>query len=100
NLLDEGISFRHVALSYLITVIAIPTSRVVWRLYMEHQLKLQNLSNNAADLKPIRTLIIGAGEAGAIFVRSIRMRSDINVVGFLDDDPNKVGTTIYGHPVI
>lgn len=100
NLLDEGISFRHVALSYLITVIAIPTSRVVWRLHMEHQLKLQNLSNNAADLKPIRTLIIGAGEAGAIFVQSIRMRSDINIVGFLDDDPNKVGTTIYGHPVI
>ena len=34
NILAEGISFRHVALSYLITVILIPSSRVVWRLYM------------------------------------------------------------------
>jgi FlaA1/EpsC-like NDP-sugar epimerase len=28
------------------------------------------------------------------------MRSDITVVGFLDDDSNKQGTTVYGHPVI
>ena len=100
NILGEGISFRHIALSYLITVILIPSSRVVWRLYMEHQLKNQNMSIDSKDVRPIRTLIIGAGEAGAIFVRSIRMRSDITVVGFLDDDRNKVGTTLYGHPVI
>src|SRR5699024_11840661 len=50
--------------------------------------------------KPIRTLLIGAGDAGAIFVRSLRNRPDINVVGFLDDDKNKQGTVLYGYPVI
>jgi FlaA1/EpsC-like NDP-sugar epimerase len=100
NVLGEGLSFRHVALAYLISVIAIPASRVVWRIYMEHQLKLEKDASNGEDMTPIRTLIIGAGEAGAIFVRSIRMRSDITVVGFLDDDRNKQGTTVYGHPVI
>ena len=96
----EGLSFRHVFLAFLISVIAIPASRIVWRLYMEHQQKLQNNTNHAVDELPTRTLIIGAGEAGAIFVRSIRIRSDIDVVGFLDDDKNKQGTTVYGHPVI
>lgn len=100
NILGEGLSFRHVAFAFLISVIAIPASRVAWRLYIEHQLKLENNTNHAVDEQPTRTLIIGAGEAGAIFVRSIRMRSDIDVIGFLDDDKNKQGTTVYGHPVI
>lgn len=100
QILSSGISFRHVTLSYLITVIAVPASRVLWRLYMEHQLKLKNIDNNKINVKPIRTLIIGAGEAGAIFIRSIRLRSDIEVVGILDDDRNKQGTTLYGYPVI
>src|SRR5699024_9035018 len=41
-----------------------------------------------------------AGDAGAIFVRSLRNRSDISLIGFLDDDDNKKNTILYGYPVL
>ncbi len=100
EILGDGKSFRLVALSYLMAVIMIPLSRVAWRLITEHRLKREHNHNHETNTQPIRTLIIGAGSAGAIFVRSIRLRSDIQLVGFLDDDKDKQGTTIYGYPVI
>lgn len=96
----NGKSFRLVALAYLMAVIIIPISRVAWRLITEHQIKRQNISNNTRKTKPLRTVIVGAGSGGAIFARTIRMRSDIELVGFLDDDRDKKGTTVYGYPVI
>src|SRR5699024_10781241 len=91
-------SFRYITFAYLISVSVIPASRIVWRLWVDHQRRVQN-SVNSKD-KPIRTLLIGAGDAGAIFVRSLRNRPDINVVGFLDDDRNKQNTVLQGYPVI
>lgn len=48
-----------------------------------------------------RTLIYGAGEAGASLARSSVQdaRLGIRVVGFLDDDPRKRGSRILGHRV-
>src|SRR5699024_6299268 len=83
-------SLVYITFAYLISVSVIPASRIVWRLWVDHQRRVQN-SVNSKD-KPIRTLLIGAGDAGAIFVRSLRNRPDINVVGFLDDDRNKQNT--------
>src|SRR5699024_4569062 len=77
---DSTISFRYITFAYLISVSVIPTSRIIWRLWVDHQRRVQNSNNN--NHKPIRTLLIGAGDAGAIFVRSLRKRPDINVVGF------------------
>lgn len=96
---DSSISFRYITFAYLISVAIIPASRVVWRLWIDHQRKLQN-STNEHSIEPVRTLLIGAGDAGAIFVRSLRNRPDINVVGFLDDDINKQNTTLHGYSVI
>jgi FlaA1/EpsC-like NDP-sugar epimerase len=47
-------------------------------------------------------LIIGAGDAGEKIYREIRdnIRLRYSVVGFLDDDPNKIGMKIHGVPVI
>src|SRR5699024_862949 len=95
---DPTMSFRYITFAYLISVSVIPASRIVWRLWVDHQRRVQN-SVNSKD-KPIRTLLIGAGDAGAIFVRSLRNRPDIDVVGFLDDDINKQNTTLHGQPVI
>jgi len=50
----------------------------------------------------LRTLIIGAGSAGDLLLRDLA-RSDAHlyqVVGFLDDDPNKVRTSLGGRPVL
>jgi FlaA1/EpsC-like NDP-sugar epimerase len=49
-----------------------------------------------------RLLIIGAGDAGEKFLREIldNPRVQYEPVGFLDDDPRKMGKTIHGVPVI
>ena len=100
EILGSGKSYRLVALSYLVAVILIPLSRVGWRIIMEHRLKREQNPKNGERTEPIRTLIIGAGSAGALFIRSIRLRSDIRVVGILDDDRDKQNTTVYGYPII
>ncbi len=48
------------------------------------------------------TLFFGAGEAGVLAAREIEGRTDTNldVRGFLDDDPKKQGMVIHGIPVI
>ncbi len=49
-----------------------------------------------------RTLIVGAGNAGDLLLRDL-LRSgghDHSVVGFLDDDPAKIGTSIGGKVVL
>ena len=49
-----------------------------------------------------RVLVAGAGKAGAIVVREMQdnPRLDMVPVGFVDDDPRKIGNRIYGLPVL
>ncbi len=49
-----------------------------------------------------RTLIIGGGDTGAHILREIKSKPKlaIEVVGFLDNDKEKIGQTIYGVPVL
>jgi FlaA1/EpsC-like NDP-sugar epimerase len=48
-----------------------------------------------------RALIIGAGEAGAYIARDMQRRAyDLLPVGFIDDDPEKLGKRIAGVPVL
>ncbi|MDR0648797.1 MAG: polysaccharide biosynthesis protein [Synergistaceae bacterium] len=48
-----------------------------------------------------KTLIIGAGEAGAYIARDMQRRAyDLMPVGFIDGDPEKMGKRIAGIPVL
>jgi FlaA1/EpsC-like NDP-sugar epimerase len=50
----------------------------------------------------VRTLVVGAGSAGDLLLRDLQ-RSDehsYDVVGLVDDDPAKWGTTLGGRPVL
>jgi FlaA1/EpsC-like NDP-sugar epimerase len=55
-----------------------------------------------AGLEQHRVLLIGAGQAGVLAAREIANRPDLGLraVGFLDDDPAKIGTTIGGLTVL
>lgn len=49
-----------------------------------------------------RVLLVGAGEAGFMVARELEKRRDLELdaIGFLDDDRNKIGTVINGIPVV
>src|SRR5699024_1777822 len=96
NVLGAGIRLRYVTFAFLITVFILPSSRLIWRVWAEYTHKLTNKMNTPV----VKTLLIGAGDAGAAYVRSLRNRGETNIVGFLDDNPNKKGTTLYGYPII
>ena len=68
-------------------------ARVVWRSLHENGQR-----NGVVGNTPRRTLLVGAGETGNTVVRELRNRgaAGMEVVGFLDDDPAKLGTFIQG----
>ena len=49
-----------------------------------------------------RALIVGAGSAGDLLLRDLRRSGEheYEVVGFADDNPSKIGTSIGGRPVL
>ncbi|MEZ4294132.1 MAG: nucleoside-diphosphate sugar epimerase/dehydratase [Polyangiaceae bacterium] len=50
----------------------------------------------------VRTVLVGAGQAGVLVVREAEARGDLGIlpVGFVDDDPVKAGTLLHGVPVL
>ncbi|HNZ28212.1 MAG TPA: polysaccharide biosynthesis protein, partial [Spirochaetota bacterium] len=52
------------------------------------------------ERKPV--LLVGAGRAGVLAVREILGRGDLDleVKGFVDDDPQKLGSTIHDIKVL
>lgn len=49
-----------------------------------------------------RTIIVGAGDAGSLLLRDIETQPDLGimVVGFVDDDPRKIGRIVRGVKVL
>lgn len=89
-LVDSTASRRLELFAYLLSTFFIVSSRLVWRLFVEY--RNMRYTGGAA---PKRTLIIGAGEGGRILYNSLlgsKTAGEIEVVGFVDDDPNKVKT--------
>jgi len=70
-------------------------SRLMWRVYREMYVIPRRQSGP-------KTLIVGAGEAGSQLLREIRKsrEANYNIVGFIDDDPRKMGMRLNGMPVL
>ena len=62
--------------------------------------KIKILKNNCTNGKKV--LIVGAGVAGTTILREIQTSDQLNIcaVGFIDDDPHKIGTTVMGIKVL
>jgi FlaA1/EpsC-like NDP-sugar epimerase len=56
----------------------------------------------ASEDRPGRVLVVGAGDAGELLVADLQRRhaSRLEVVGFVDDDPRKLGGDIHGVRVL
>ena len=96
----KGVSFRYIFLMYMFSLVFIPGSRVVWRLFHEwNDGKLKK--NNLSVEKTVRTLVVGAGAGGSIFINSImRNPSEIEIVGIVDGDRNKTNSRLFDIPVV
>ncbi len=74
--------------------------RVLWRIRTERVSRARHrLATNAPPA--MRTLLVGAGQAGVQVVRELARRPDLGIVpvGFVDDDPQKKGSVIHGMEV-
>lgn len=97
----ESISLRFMLLTYLFSVALIPGSRIIWRIYNEHQQKLKELSVHGEVTQKVRTLIVGAGQGGSLFIKSLQRHDfEVELIGIIDDDSAKERMTLYGVPVI
>jgi len=85
---SEAFSKRLILFTYILSAFFIILSRLAWRLFVERR----NMRSTNKDQPIKHTLIVGAGEGGRILYNSLlgsKTASDIHVVGFVDDDPNK-----------
>lgn len=95
GLILPGMPRSALGIDWLLSLVLIGGSRFALRILAEQSSSVRNGKMN-------KTLIIGAGDAGALVVREVQKSSQINLlpVGFLDDDPAKQRHEIYGVPVI
>lgn len=96
--INRRYSLRLVIFTYLLSLLLIIGSRLIWRIYIETK-NMRYVSTDSAK----NTLIVGAGEGGRILYNSFlgsKTAQDIHVVGFVDDDPNKRNTYLSGKKVL
>lgn len=89
----QQIHFRFLAVTCLLHLLLIGGSRFCWRIYRDRYL-------NRTDRQK-RTVIIGAGSAGAMVARQLLKSKDaeLELVAFIDDDIKKQQLDILGVPV-
>jgi FlaA1/EpsC-like NDP-sugar epimerase len=84
-------------IDWMLTIGLLCASRVGWRLYREGLLAFR--PSQAARK---RVLIVGAGRAGAALAKDLlaTQRQAVEIIGFVDDDPDKQGSTLLGLKVL
>ncbi len=67
-----------------------------------HRTQRSRHSSSHRSERLSRVLLVGAGRAGSQIVREVRQNPQLNweIVGFVDDDPTKVGRKVEGVPVL
>ncbi len=81
-----------IALTWFFSLALIGGSRLLWRLYSERKIRFTRREE--------RLLIIGAGDAGEVISREIIRRKDLGfLVGFVDDDKDKIGNKIHNKKI-
>ena len=91
-----------IAANFFLSFAAVAGVRILRRVQGERSDLSSRKSTHPPAGDRVPTLLVGAGQAGFMVAREIAHRPDLRLspVGFLDDDPTKVGTRIHGIPVI
>ncbi|HFI0239504.1 TPA: polysaccharide biosynthesis protein [Streptococcus suis] len=86
----NSFSYRFALVSLFLSYVLLITPRLVWK-------ALHEVRKNAARKKdsPLRILVAGAGDGGHIFIKTVEDKKlNFEIVGIVDQDPNKLGTFI------
>jgi FlaA1/EpsC-like NDP-sugar epimerase len=85
-------------IDWMLTIGLIATSRVVWRMFRDGMLRVPSPSRPPGK----RVLVVGAGRAGVALAKDLltSRRDDVDLIGFVDDDPEKQGATLLGRPIL
>ena len=92
-------------IDYLLTTIGIAAVRASVRIYST-KFVIGNVGNerkNKFNSKiKTRLLLLGAGSSGEKIIREVKENpsSTYRIMGLLDDDPSKIGTTIHNIPIL
>jgi FlaA1/EpsC-like NDP-sugar epimerase len=67
-----------------------------------HRTQVSRRQRSSRSERRSRVLLVGAGMAGSLIVQEVRQNPQLNweIVGFVDDDPTKVGRKVEGVPVV
>lgn len=86
-------------IDWLLSIFLIGGTRFTIRLIADN---VSTVSSSIRNKQAKRSLIIGAGDAGALVVRELQKNPDLNLtpVGFLDDNTAKLKQQIHGIPVV
>jgi len=90
------ISLTVIALEFFLSLIGCLGARALRRILYERGEKIPL----ARDRERKRLILYGAGRAGLLLLKELNNHAEVEVVGFVDDDPKKVGTTISGAKVL
>lgn len=85
-----------IALEFLLSLTGCLGARALRRTLYERGRRKARISIGPAK----RVVLYGAGRAGLLLLRELRNHPEVEVVGFMDDDPKKVGTVISGVKVL
>lgn len=92
----KNFSYRFILVAFITSFVALIVPRLIWK-YMHEQSKVQQASEN----QPIRTLVVGAGDGGNLFINTVEEKKiNIDIVGIVDQDPNKIGSFIRSYKVL
>ncbi len=87
-----------IGINFLLATAGMLGARLAWRVVCEKAARAKTQANGVK----LRTLLVGAGDAGIMTAREITRRRDLGlqVCGFLDDEPGKIGSVIQGVSVL
>ena len=85
-----------IALEFLLSLMGTLGARALRRIFYERGQK----APLAPDQGRKRVILYGAGRAGLLLLKELNNHAEVEVVGFVDDDPKKVGTIISGAKVL
>ena len=96
----QGMSRAVFLLDFMILTVLAGSSRVGVRMFFNHILQAIRPRHPAHTIRKV--IIIGAGDTGQAILRQSLEQPDekIKVVGFLDDNPSKIGSRLHDVPVL